>query len=233
MRLSSSDPRAAHWFARGLSLAGAVLCGVFFFGCGASGSTGSSAVSPAGSLATTGTAPAAASASAAATAKTAGTATGVAARTAAAATGAGATVLPAGASSGATAGARNLPVDAALREQLVAAWVAGHQGPDSASLSRSDVASTAAGSVYYAQETGPGTYWAVADFEPSASALAKGRKLNGAAGDPLIAFQDGPWLFTRPKGGSWKLAGDTGGQLCASSVPPAVAAVWNLPREGC
>ncbi|WP_261566510.1 hypothetical protein [Frankia gtarii] len=214
MRLSSWNRRADHRSARGWSLGGTVLCGLLLLsGCGASGSTGSSGVTPAGSTA--------------AAASTAATGTG----TAAART--GATVPAAGASSGAPAGARNLQVDDALRGQLVVAWVNGHQGPDSAVLTRSDVASTSNGSVYYAQETSTGTYWAVADFEPSASALAKGKKLNGAAGDPLIAFQDGPWLFTRPRGGSWKLAGDTGGQLCATTLPTAVAAVWKLPREGC
>jgi hypothetical protein len=136
----------------------------------------------------------------------------------------------AGSSTGTPVRARNLQVDDTVRRQLVVAWIDGHDDP---SLTLADVASTRPGSVYYARETATGTEWAVADFEPSASALAKDKRLGGATGDPLISFQDGPWVFTRRPAGSWKLVGDNGGQLCASRVPPAVIAVWNIHQEPC
>jgi hypothetical protein len=138
-------------------------------------------------------------------------------------------VKPAGtgpaASPSTAGGVRNLAVDDALREELITAWIKGN------SLDRSDVASTTPGSVYYAYQPRSATYWAMANFDPSASAQAKGKKLNGNTGDPLISFQDGPWIFTRSDGGSWQLKGDTGGEVCPSVLPADIVAVWNLHSD--
>jgi hypothetical protein len=121
-------------------------------------------------------------------------------------------------------GAQNLLVDDFVRNGLATAWAAGQR------LQRSDVAGTRKGSVFYAYDPSSAKYWAIADFEPSASALAKHGTLNGGNGDPLIQFQDGPFIFSRSAGGSWTLVGDTGGGPICPRVPAAVIAVWHLPR---
>jgi hypothetical protein len=120
-------------------------------------------------------------------------------------------------------GTRNLVVDDAVRGELATAWAAGQH------LRRSDVAGTKKGSVFYAYDGPSRTYWAVANFEPSLSALTKHRRLNGASGDPTIQFQDGPFILRGPVGGAWTLVGDTGGApICQDRVPATVIAAWQL-----
>ncbi|HLI36742.1 MAG TPA: hypothetical protein VKV80_05290 [Streptosporangiaceae bacterium] len=90
------------------------------------------------------------------------------------------------------------------------------------------MAGTKPGSVYYGSVSPPPAYWAVASFTPSAQALAESK--GNPDGGPLVQFQDGPWVFTRPAGGSWRLVTDSGGMgLCPGEVPAPLSVVWALP----
>ncbi len=120
-------------------------------------------------------------------------------------------------------GAQNLPVKSGLFAQLVRAWTSAQH------LSAADVTGTKPGSVYYALVPSTNTYWAYADFTPSADAIAKSR--TAVNGGPLVQFQDGPWIFSRRGGGAWTLVTDTGGfGPCPGQVPASVFAVWALPH---
>ncbi len=115
--------------------------------------------------------------------------------------------------------AQNLPVSTAVRNQLIASWVRAQH------ISFADVAGTRPGSVYYGFLRFTNTSWAVADFTPSAEAI----RAPGSDG-PLVQFQDGPWVFSQPADGSWKLVTDSGGMgLCPQEVPQPLAEVWHLP----
>ena len=117
------------------------------------------------------------------------------------------------------AAAQNLPVSATVRNQLTATWVRAQH------ISFADVAGTRPGSVYYGSLRSTNTSWAVADFTPSAEAI----HAPGSDG-PLVQFQDGPWVFSQPADGSWKLVTDSGGMgLCPQAVPQPLAEVWHLP----
>lgn len=118
-------------------------------------------------------------------------------------------------------GAENLRVNPHVLAQLVSAFAAGQH------LRSSDVARTKPGSVYYAFMPSTVTYWAVADFVPSAQAITQSHE--AADGGPLVQFQDGPWIFSRPQGGAWKLTTDTGGTgPCPGQVPGPVLAAWGM-----
>lgn len=117
------------------------------------------------------------------------------------------------------AAAQNLPVPTTVRNQLTATWVRAQH------ISFADVAGTRPGSVYYGSLRSTNTSWAVADFTPSAEAI----HAPGSDG-PLVQFQDGPWVFSQPADGSWKLVTDSGGMgLCPQEVPQPLAEVWHLP----
>jgi hypothetical protein len=117
--------------------------------------------------------------------------------------------------------ANNLRVTDAVRQQLITTWALA-QG-----LARKYVAGTAPGSVYYGHLTSTNTDWAVSSFTPIAA-------VKSSTGNLGAAFQDGPWVFSKPAGGSWKLVTDSGGVLCPREVPPALAKVWSLPTpQGC
>ena len=117
------------------------------------------------------------------------------------------------------AAAQNLPVSTTVRNQLTATWVRAQH------ISFADVAGTRPGSLYYGSLRSTNTSWAVADFTPSAEAI----HAPGSDG-PLVQFQDGPWVFSQPADGSWKLVTDSGGMgLCPQEVPQPLAEVWHLP----
>ncbi len=119
--------------------------------------------------------------------------------------------------------AQNLRVNSDLRAQLVRVWTGAQH------LSAADVTGTKPGSVYYALVPSTNTYWAYADFTPSAGAIAKSR--TAVNGGPLVQFQDGPWIFSRRSGGAWTLVTDTGGfGPCPGQVPASVFTVWALPH---
>jgi hypothetical protein len=92
-------------------------------------------------------------------------------------------------------------------------------------ISRSDVAGTRLGSVYYAYDPATDTYWAEADFLPSGTASPK----------VLVGFQDGAsiGLFVRAGRSGWQV--QLGGEpvVCAEVpfFPPAVLTVWSLPTD--
>lgn len=115
--------------------------------------------------------------------------------------------------------ARNLVASTAVRNQLIAAWVAAQH------LNREDVAGTRPGSVYYGYLPATRTYWAVAQFTPSAEAI---QHSHSPGGGPIVQFQDGPWVFSQPTGGPWRLVTDSGGVLCPGEVPRALVQVWAL-----
>jgi hypothetical protein len=121
----------------------------------------------------------------------------------------------------AAAPATNLRVTDAVREQLVTAFAAGQH------IGSAYVAGTTPGSVYYGHLTSTNTYWAVSGFTPTQAVIS-------SKGNLGVAFQDGPWVFSRPPGGSWQLVTDSAGQPCPSEVPAAMAKVWALPTPaGC
>ena len=77
-------------------------------------------------------------------------------------------------------GAENLRASPHVLAQLVSAFAAGQH------LRSSDVARTKPGSVYYAFMPSTATYWALADFVPSAQAIAQSHE--AASGGPLVQF---------------------------------------------
>jgi hypothetical protein len=116
----------------------------------------------------------------------------------------------------------NLVTTNAVRAALVDAFATGQH------ISRSYVAGTAPGSVYYAYDPGTHAYWALAQFSSSAAAAQAHQQFAGTAKDPYIQFQDGPWIFKSPDNSSWTLVGDTGGTVCPSSLPMSLVRLWNL-----
>jgi len=99
---------------------------------------------------------------------------------------------------------------------LTAAYVAHTKVP------AGDIAGTRAGTVYFAYVPSTGTYWALATFDPSAT----------AAQQTLVGLQDGGAMgvFSRPAGGSWTMVSTGSFPFCPSRTPlPAeVRSVWGL-----
>ena len=95
------------------------------------------------------------------------------------------------------------------------------------------VAGTVKGSVYYGLDPGTHTYWALADFAATEAAQQAHRQLQGGQRDPLVNFQDGPFVFSRPPGAAWKMVGDSGGRFCGPRPPVPVLMMWGKLSEGC
>ncbi len=117
------------------------------------------------------------------------------------------------------AGLKNLTVTDAVRSDLVAAFVA-FRG-----FHASDISGTRPGSVYEAEDLSSGTYWALADFSPSASAPQQ----------VLVGMQDGgqEGLFKKVgAGGSWTVSVGSAPTQCAQHTffPAAVVTLWALAQ---
>jgi hypothetical protein len=128
-------------------------------------------------------------------------------------------VSPGGATPSATHGAaavQNLVVTSSVSDELQAAYVAYKQFPPS------DIAGAAPNSVYYAYDPATDTYWAMATFEPSATASV----------NTETAMQDGgnTGMFTKASDGAWQMrqASFPPGCDLAQFFPSAVIAAWAL-----
>ena len=118
-----------------------------------------------------------------------------------------------------TGGIRNLPISSAVRSELTAAYAAYKR------ISPSDVAGTQPGSVHYAYDPATNTYWALANFAPSATAPMR----------VTVGFQDGAsWgFFTKVGSGPWR-AQEGGEPIVCLEVPffpRAVLTAWSLPTD--
>ncbi|HWC34668.1 MAG TPA: hypothetical protein VG650_07550 [Mycobacteriales bacterium] len=110
---------------------------------------------------------------------------------------------------------KSLPLTASVRKDLIAAFASAQH------IQVSDVAGFEKGSAHYGRIDQTRTYWAVASFVPSRSASAQAK----------VQFQDGPFVFSElPAGGwsAWGLLTDSGGGLCPSEVPAALAQAWAM-----
>ena len=101
-----------------------------------------------------------------------------------------------------------------LRAQLLGTFAAAK------GISRSDISQIVPGSLYYGQLTESGTYWALAQFIPSAQASEQTK----------VDFQDGAGdgIFTRRADGAWTV---TIGHIpfpCPGDLPSALLRVWGL-----
>ncbi len=84
--------------------------------------------------------------------------------------------------------------------------------------------------VYYGYHAPTATYWALATFTPSQAAVDRSQQLPSGSGlDPLIFFQDGPFIFSRPAGGRWHFVTDTGGTICSPPVPDKLLYASSIP----
>ncbi len=118
-------------------------------------------------------------------------------------------------------------VTPAVRAGLVSAFAAGRH------LDPAYVAGVVPGSVRDAYDPVGRREWAIADFAASAAAQKAHERLNGKAGDPLVAFQDGPIVFSRAVGARWTFVSDTGGLICPPRPPAAVLAHWSIKTVDC
>ncbi len=124
-----------------------------------------------------------------------------------------------------TGSARTLVLPPLVRDQIIAAWVAG------AGAERGDVEGISPGTGYYGYMPSTGTYWATADFDPTG---AWERKAKAAPNSPVaLLFQDGPWVFSHKQGQAWRYLGDTGGVVCPPKVPAPMLAAWGLSTQNC
>ena len=150
---------------------------------------------------------------------------GTAAPSSPASTGSGASPSAATSPPRVTGSARTLVLPPLVRDQIIAAWVAG------TGAERSDVAGISPGTGYYGYMPSTGTYWATAGFDPTG---AWERKAKAAPGSPVaVLFQDGPWVFSHKQGQAWRYLGDTGGVVCPPKVPAPMLAAWGLSTKSC
>jgi hypothetical protein len=117
-------------------------------------------------------------------------------------------------------GARSVPVTAAAApaddQALIQAYAAARHLP------KDMVAGVRPGSLHLAEVPASGSWWAIADFTPSAAADATVR----------IGFQDGAstGVFTRAPGQPWRLVQVAGAPYeCSSALSAALRTAWRLP----
>jgi hypothetical protein len=116
----------------------------------------------------------------------------------------------------------NLVADTAVRQKLLAAFVAFRSNaantPGYVAISPSAVAGISKGTLYYAVNMTTGTYWAVASFYATHAASRT---------SAFVGFQDGgnEAVFTRSSGKPW-LVKSVG--PCLAGLPTAVADTWAL-----
>jgi hypothetical protein len=124
-----------------------------------------------------------------------------------------------------TGSGRTLLLPPLVRDQIIAAWVAGVR------LEPGDVAGVSPGTAYYGYMPSTGTYWAVAMFDPTEAWERKARASPGSS--VALQFQDGPWVFSHKRGQGWRYVGATGGEVCPPKVPAAMLAAWGLSAGSC
>jgi hypothetical protein len=112
-------------------------------------------------------------------------------------------------------GVQNLPATAAVKSELLAAFVAAKNIP------ASDVAGSVPDSIYYAYDPATQTYWAKAIYEPAST-------------DPLsvtVNFQDAGshGFFKKSGSGPWQVELEIGPCANISFFPQAVLVAWDIP----
>lgn len=126
-------------------------------------------------------------------------------------------VATSAATSPSPAGLQNMTATQRIRGELLAAYVALRNIPES------DVAGTRPGTVYYAYDPAANTYWAQATFEPSSTAPLSAQ----------VNFQDGGdhGLFKKVGTGSWQAALDGVPAACGvlRFFPRPVLTLWSQP----
>jgi hypothetical protein len=121
----------------------------------------------------------------------------------------------------------NLAVPADFGPLLRRAWVAAD--PGRSGLATADIASTLAGSVFYAEQPSIATYWAISRFVPSP-------RLEEIASSPVgkaILAQFGRVsVFDKLPGHGWRYAGGFAPGSCPTNLPSSVSATWGLCSVG-
>lgn len=120
----------------------------------------------------------------------------------------------------------NVPVSGELKFELVGAFT-------SASRLDPGYVDGTSGTVYAAFDPATDSNWALASMKPSAAARATHQQSSaGGTTDPLIAFQDGPFVFQQTGDGPWTKVADTGGVPCPPVPPAAVLQLWGIDTAG-
>jgi hypothetical protein len=134
-----------------------------------------------------------------------------------------ATSPPAAAPSATPGGIQNLVISGAEKSELAAAYAAFYTSVEDPGVSVSDIGDPAAvpGSVYYAYDPATGTYWALADFEPTTPFSDQTAYMEGSS----VGF------FKRTGAGAWQVSIYTEDLVCGKIqfFPPAVLTAWALP----
>jgi hypothetical protein len=121
----------------------------------------------------------------------------------------------------------NLAVPDGFGPLLRRAWVAAD--PGRLGLKAVDIASTLAGSVFYAEQPSAGMYWAISRFVPSPLLQQTASSRIGAA---ILAQFNDVAVFDQQRGHSWHYAGRFSPGSCPTAVPSAVSAAWGLCSVG-
>ncbi len=110
-------------------------------------------------------------------------------------------------------------------ESLINSWIA--TKPGGFQLSPLDISGTVANEAFYADQPATGTYWAVAEFKPSAALLAQSSTTTGQA--ELSEFKNSLYAFSWQSGPLWTLLGEVSPGSCPGIwVPRTVLAAWHL-----
>jgi hypothetical protein len=121
----------------------------------------------------------------------------------------------------------NLAVPAGFGPLLRKAWVAAD--PGRSGLVAGDIASTLAGSVFYAEQPSAGIYWAISRFVPSP--LLE-QTASSRIGKVVLAQFDGVAVFDQVPGHAWHYVGAFAPGSCPTNVPSGVSASWGLCSVG-
>ena len=112
--------------------------------------------------------------------------------------------------------AQNLPVTAAIKTALVAAFASYDHIPEQ------DVSGLRSGSVYYAYQPSTGTHWALATVDPISTAPVS----------VLVKFQDGVdrAIFAERPGAGWSVVNLVGEHPCLTrqGLPSAIESLWGM-----
>jgi hypothetical protein len=121
----------------------------------------------------------------------------------------------------------NLPVPAGFGPVLRHTWASAN--PGGAGITASDIVSTEVGSVFYAEQPAVHTYWAIAQFVPSALAESRG---STPAGATLLAAFHGTAEFEKLPGHHWAYVGSFSTGTCSGGLPVPVLTTWGLCAVG-
>jgi hypothetical protein len=130
-------------------------------------------------------------------------------------------------SSAAAGPAINLAVPAGFGPLLRRAWVAAD--PGRSGLTAGDIASTLAGSVFYADQPSAGIYWAISRFVPSPLLQ---QTASSRIGKAILAQFNDIAVFDQAPGRVWRYVGGFPPGSCPTIVPSSVSAAWSLCSVG-